>query len=218
VVRNSCFFAVFLLFKIQQEQVDVVDQKDKKKSSSSSSLDMTRIAQVAITGFVWSRPSTHTWYAILERIATIQDPILGLIAHIILDALIYSPFTVSGYFVVQSILEGDGWWSIQEKLRTKFFGTEDQGKCVRIPFCPVGHHAALNYFFGRTMKQTVSQVRDGWYGNHWDLAVGHSDQKEGVNCNKLFQTSLNFAATKFIPLCDEISGTIKTLVVDADYI
>jgi protein Mpv17 len=84
---------------------------------------MTRIAQVAITGFVWSGPSTHTWYAVLERIVTIQDPILGLIARIILDALIYSPLTVSGYFVVRAILEGDGWRSIQEKLQTKFFGT-----------------------------------------------------------------------------------------------
>jgi hypothetical protein len=29
---------------------------------------------------------------------------------------------------------------------------------------------------------------------------------------------LDFAATKFIPLCDGISGTIGTLVVDADYV
>jgi hypothetical protein len=68
------------------------------------------------------------------------------------------------------------------------------------------------------MKQTVSQVREGWYGNHWDLPVGHSDRKEGVNCNKLSWTSLDFAATKFIPLCDGISGTIGTLVVDVHYV
>jgi hypothetical protein len=29
--------------------------------------------------------------------------------------------------------------------------------------------------------------------------------------------ALNFAATKFIPLCEGISGTIGTLVVDGDY-
>jgi hypothetical protein len=189
---QTCFFSKYSFFlKIQQEHVGVVEQRDTKKSSSSSFLDMTRIAQVAITGFVWSGPSTHTWYAVLERIMTIQDPILGLIARIILDALIYSPLTVSGYFVMRSILGGDGRRSIQEKLLTKFFSTEDRGECVRIPICPVGHHAALNYFLGRIMKRTVSQVREGWY-----------DQKEGVNCNKLFQTSLDFAATKFIPLCD----------------
>jgi hypothetical protein len=48
--------------------------------------------------------------------------------------------------------------------------------------------------------------------------VGHSDQKEGVNSNKLSRTRLDFAVTKFIPLCDGISGTIGTLVVDGDYI
>jgi hypothetical protein len=48
--------------------------------------------------------------------------------------------------------------------------------------------------------------------------VGHSDRKEGVNSNKLSRTSLDFAATKSIPLCDGISGTIGTLVVDGDYI
>jgi hypothetical protein len=75
------------------------------------------------------------------------------------------------------------------------------------------NHAALNYFLGRTMKQTVSQVRERWHGNHWDVSVGHSDRKEGVNCNKLFRMSLDFAATKFIPL-----WTIGTLVVNGgDY-
>jgi hypothetical protein len=68
------------------------------------------------------------------------------------------------------------------------------------------------------MKQTVSQVREGWYGNHWDVPVGHSDRKEGVDCSKLFRMSLDFAATKFVPLCDGISGMIGTLVVDGDYI
>jgi hypothetical protein len=48
--------------------------------------------------------------------------------------------------------------------------------------------------------------------------VGHSDRKEGVDCSKLLRTSLDFAATKFVPLCDGISGTIGTLVVDGDYV
>jgi hypothetical protein len=48
--------------------------------------------------------------------------------------------------------------------------------------------------------------------------VGHSDRKDGVNSNKLSQMSLDFAATKFIPLCDGISGTIGMLVIDGDYV
>ena len=78
------------------------------------------------------------------------------------------------------------------------------------------NHAALHYFLGRTMKQTVSHLREGWYGNSWDVPVGHSERKEAVDCNKLFLTALKYAATKFIPLCEGISGTIGTLVVDGD--
>jgi hypothetical protein len=70
----------------------------------------------------------------------------------------------------------------------------------------------------RTMKQTVSQIREEWYGNHWDVSVGHTDRKGGVDCSKHFGTRLDFAATKFVPLCDGISGTIGALVVDRDYV
>jgi transposase len=79
------------------------------------------------------------------------------------------------------------------------------------------NHSALYYFLGRTMKETVSHLREGWYGNEWDLPIGHSHRKYPVNCCKLFLTSLEYAATKFVPLCKVISGTIGNLVVDGTY-
>jgi transposase len=79
------------------------------------------------------------------------------------------------------------------------------------------NHAALYSFLGRTMKETVSHLREGWYGNEWDLPIGHSRRKYPVNCYKLFLTSLEYAATKSVPLCKGISGTIGNLVVDGTY-
>jgi transposase len=79
------------------------------------------------------------------------------------------------------------------------------------------NHAALYYFLGRTMKETVSHLREGWYGNEWNLPIGHSRRKYPVNSYKLFLMSLEYAATKFVPLCEGISGTIGNLIVDGTY-
>jgi protein Mpv17 len=95
-------------------------QAGEKKQQS---LDFTRIVQVAITGFSYSGPLTHLWYGTLEKIVKIQDPLIGLIARIILDAIIFSPVTVSGYFTVRSILEGSGFQGAREKLNTRFVST-----------------------------------------------------------------------------------------------
>jgi hypothetical protein len=107
---------------------------------------------------------------------------------------------------------------------------EDRGDCIRIHFDPeeqnkragardprIAYGEALYYFLGQTLKETVSHIREGWYGNEWDLPIGHSRRKYPVNCCKLFLTSLEYAATKFMPLCEGIPGTIGNLVVDRTY-
>ena len=38
-----------------------------------------------------------------------------------------------------------------------------------------------------------------------------------MNCHKLFLTTLEYAATKFVPLCEGILGTIGNLVVNVTY-
>jgi hypothetical protein len=87
---------------------------------TKTNFDYKRSLHVAITGFVWSGPVTHNWYSILEKIVTIKNPIGGLTARIILDAIIFSPVTVCGYFTCRSILEGSGVAGIRDKLSTRF--------------------------------------------------------------------------------------------------
>jgi hypothetical protein len=79
------------------------------------------------------------------------------------------------------------------------------------------NHVARHFYTGRTMKETVELLRDGWYGSFDKFPVGHCRYKRPVNCQKLWDTALEHAKTKFIPLCDGISGTIGALVVDENY-
>ena len=46
---------------------------------------------------------------------------MSLCSQIFLDAIIFSPVTVSGYFAIRSILEGSGWKGIVDKLNTRLF-------------------------------------------------------------------------------------------------
>lgn len=112
--------------------------QDTESSSSSSTmtptnLDWHRTLQVAITGMIWSGPITHFWYGLLEKIYAflaqlldIQHPAMGLCVKLLLDAALFSPTVVMGYFIVRSLLEGGGggdsdWVSrAKNKLQTKF--------------------------------------------------------------------------------------------------
>jgi hypothetical protein len=62
------------------------------------------------------------------------------------------------------------------------------------------NHAAWMHYSGRTMKELVSNLREGWYGNGETYPDGHLYRKAPVDCQKLFKESLNAAATKFIPV------------------
>jgi hypothetical protein len=99
-------------------------QRVESKLSSSSDVknkneflhDWTRSSHVMITGFAYSGPISHYWFALLEQIVTIDNPVLGLIFRVALDALIFSPFTVFGYFTIRTLLEGKGYPAIRAKL------------------------------------------------------------------------------------------------------
>jgi hypothetical protein len=78
------------------------------------------------------------------------------------------------------------------------------------------------YFSKRAIKQTVSHVREGWYGNGDTYPEGDLYRKAPVDCalvdcGKLFQECVRAAATKFIPLCEGISGTIGDLKINETY-
>jgi hypothetical protein len=47
--------------------------------------------------------------------------------------------------------------------------------------------------------------------------VGDLRHKAPVDCNKLFTESIKAAATKCLPLCEGISGTIGALIIDPTY-
>jgi len=96
------------------------------------------------------------------------------------------------------------------------------------PYCPelqpielfwaAGKNHAANMFFSkRTMKGTVNHLREGWHGNGETYPVDHLYRKAPVDCKKLYQESLKAAATKFVPLCEGISGTIGALTIDPTY-
>ena len=100
----------------QQSRVAI----NNENSKPSPQLDWHRTRQVAITGFTWSGPISHTWYAILEHLVTIKDKLIGLIFRMLMDAFIFSPVAVAGYFIWRTILEGGGSKDIVAKLRDSY--------------------------------------------------------------------------------------------------
>ena len=81
------------------------------------------------------------------------------------------------------------------------------------------NYAADHCFNGRTMKQTVQLLREGWYGNEklWlegENYLGHGRmkrrQRRPVNCAGLVRTTEDFMNNKFIPIAG-FGGTIDDL-------
>jgi hypothetical protein len=64
------------------------------------------------------------------------------------------------------------------------------------------------------MKEMVSHLWEGWYGKGETYMVGLALHKAMEFCNTLFGVLVNTTATKCIPQCKGISGTITTLTTD----
>jgi hypothetical protein len=93
------------------------------------------------------------------------------------------------------------------------------------------NHAAWMHFEGCKMKDVVSHLRAGWYGNaHLFTHLGREPErtdcvnndpnhpyKKGVNCEKLWRAMLKKADEVFIPMCPSLSGTIGSLLDDGTY-
>lgn len=87
-----------------------------------------RSMHVAITGLTFTGPLTHTWYNILEGIVARSIPRIPILAvgvvpqlayKMFLDAFLYSPVAIGGYFVWRTELEG-GSADIWEKLQVVY--------------------------------------------------------------------------------------------------
>jgi protein Mpv17 len=99
------------------------DAPEEEKKSIQHNWNRTWIT--AKTGLLWSGVSAHVWYANLERICSlipVEGPIAGLALRLFLDALIFSPITITGFFIVNTLVQhGIGSVPmIQEKLETKW--------------------------------------------------------------------------------------------------
>ena len=64
----------------------------------------------------------------------------------------------------------------------------------------------------------VSHLWKGQYTKGETYLVGHALHKATDDCNTLFGVPVNTAATKCIPQCKGISGTIMTLTADSTYL
>lgn len=82
--------------------------------------DWTRTLHVGITGLTFGGPITHVWYNLLERYVTASTVRQRFVWKMVLDAIVFSPVAVGGYFVSRSILEGHGWDGIMQKLKEKW--------------------------------------------------------------------------------------------------
>ncbi|CAB9509788.1 Protein SYM1 [Seminavis robusta] len=79
-----------------------------------------RTLHVGITGFTFSGPISHGWYSLLEWIVVgrlgITTLYAGMATRMALDAFLFSPVAVAGYFVWRSVLEGANvQWKLQHK-------------------------------------------------------------------------------------------------------
>lgn len=103
-----------------------------RKDTASFPQNWARTWQTFCTGLCWSGYSAHVWYASLEQIMTnffpVTSPALGLLIRLVLDALIFSPITIGGFFIVNSLIQAGPSRTnlatvvsvIQEKLVTKW--------------------------------------------------------------------------------------------------
>jgi len=71
---------------------------------------------------------------------------------------------------------------------------------------------------GRTMKEMVSHLWEGWHGKGETYPVGHALHMATDDCNTPSSVLVKAAATKCTPQCKGISGTITTLTTDSTYL
>jgi protein Mpv17 len=79
-----------------------------------------------LTGLVWSGPVAHYWYQLLEllihsALKLPPNPVVQLVGRIALDAILFSPVAVAGFFVVSTLLQRGGTVvQVADKLRTRW--------------------------------------------------------------------------------------------------
>ena len=75
----------------------------------------------------------------------------------------------------------------------------------------------MHYQHDQTMQSVVKYLGEGWHGNGDTYALDIDQRKRPINCGKLWAKCLSIAGTKFVRLCDGISGVIGNLEVDPKF-
>jgi protein Mpv17 len=104
---------------------DSLSRSSNPSAAGRRSHNWSRSRQSMLTGLVWSGPVAHYWYQSLEILVKSvlrlpSNPLLQLVARIALDALLFSPFTIAGFFVVATLMQGGTVGEIANKLRTRW--------------------------------------------------------------------------------------------------
>jgi hypothetical protein len=83
------------------------------------------------------------------------------------------------------------------------------------------------------LRDVVETLRHGWYGNHMFFEE-HEDEidpisgcirsrgryilpRDTLDCYSLVQHTITDINRKYIPMCDGLSGTLGSLIIDPDY-
>lgn len=93
------------------------------------------------------------------------------------------------------------------------------------PYCPdlqpietfwgIGKNRVASRFYDkRTMRDTVKNLQEGWYGNYFGVGERPEEIIKPVNCEGLVKNSIEAANKIFIPMCKDLglSGSIGNLV------
>ena len=86
--------------------------------------DKMRTIHVGITGFTLIGPISHLWYKWLEMAViafNTESVYVGILIRMVLDAILFSPIAIGGYFTWRSILEGRNHNGVLEKLEHNWF-------------------------------------------------------------------------------------------------
>ena len=63
----------------------------------------------------------------------------------------------------------------------------------------------------------IELLREGWYGSCRDHPEGSSYHKKAVNCQALWNKTLEIASKKFVAYCEGLNGAIGNLFIDETY-
>lgn len=167
--------------------------------------DWRRTGQVAVTGFVFTGPIAHTWYQILESVVTIKHRALGVAVRLLLDAFVFSPIAVGGYFCVRTLLESPPEVVMERlslKLSLKYWGAVQASwtfwpavnvinfSLVPVPF-RVLYNNGLSIFWNTYLthlnSERMERVVDARLRSTNDFPTGHTPEEpcHCANCRTL---------------------------------